>query len=470
MALLTAVTETGAVRGVKGANPAISVFRAIPFAAPPVGNRRFMPPEPAAPWAGERLCDHFAPACIQQLGSFGLYQKEFYPGEKRISEDCLYLNVWTPAASPEERLPVMFWIHGGGFGAGYSYEMEFDGEALGKQGVILVTVAYRCGALGFFAHPELSRRSATGCSGNLGIQDQFLALRWVRQNIAAFGGDPENITVFGQSAGGASVQAFLASPLVQGQFRRAIIQSAGAVNDRGRNRTLAELEQQGVLALEMLGWSVDELFTRDAAEVNTKLTEACTQVTGNRMSLGPVTDGYVLPDTPERAIARGDYLQGVSLMHGTVGGDGDLFAPGVQDGAASRIQAALPPVAFARVQEHAGRDPIYTYFFDRNLPGDDNGPFHSSELWYVFGTLNRCWRPFTGYDYDLSNAMIRYWAAFARTGDPNTEGLPAWPKNLASAPLSMVFSDDGFGARETICSEEARAALAKMVVSAQAGL
>lgn len=455
MALKKAATKYGLVSGVQGNNPSFTVFKGIPYARPPVGEYRFRAPVDPEPWEGELVCDRFAPAVIQELGSFGIYQKEFYPEPKVISEDSLYLNVWTPAGSENEKLPVMMWIHGGGYGGGYSYEMEFDGEAMCKRGCILVSIAYRCGTLGFFAHPKLSERCPMKVSGNYGMLDQIQALKWTRENIGAFGGDPDNITIFGQSAGGMSVQSLLASHLCRGMFKRAIVQSAGGLNDLDRTRTMAEKEQLGEKVLAELGWTFEELFTRPAVEVSEKIFEAARRISGTILPMQPCVDGYALNDSPGKCIAKGDIPEGVSIMTGSVSGDGGLFARGIPMDDPNReelvhIASYSAPAAWAKAYALTGRDPIYTYYFSRNLPGDNNGAFHSAELWYVFGTLFRCWRPFKGYDFELSNMMADYWTNFAKTGNPNGEGLPAWPVYTSANPLTMCFADDGIEARNII--------------------
>ena len=209
MALLKAKTESGMVEGLYSGNPEITVFKGIPYAAPPVDQLRWMPPQPAEPWDGVYQAYLFKDIPAQAEERHPFYSKEFYKCRKPMSEDCLYLNIWTPAASDNERLPVMFFIHGGGFKSGYSHEITFDGDALAQQGVLLVTIEYRLGSLGYLAHQSL--RGENGSCGNYGLLDQIAALKWVRRNIAAFGGDPERITVFGQSAGAMSVENLVTS-------------------------------------------------------------------------------------------------------------------------------------------------------------------------------------------------------------------------------------------------------------------
>ena len=435
MAILEVSTTLGKVRGVRANNPGYSVFRGIPYAAPPVGPLRFAPSQKAQPWEGIRDCSRWGSSCIQEPGSFGFYQKEFYPEPKVMSEDCLYLNIWTPAEASGEKLPVFFWIHGGGFSGGYGNEMEFDGEAMCKQGCILVTINYRLGCFGFFAHPELTARD--GKSGNAAMYDIIAALRWVHENIEAFGGDPDNITVHGQSAGGMAVRCVLASPPCKGLFCRAIIQSGGGLEEMFPLKSMAESEQFGIQVLETAGLTLDELLALPGEEVFTRVHDACVKLSGGALlvvSFGPCIDGEALTAMPSECFKTGK-INTTSIICGSVGGDAGLLGG----------KPWLPCVALGKNQA-AVSAPIYLYQFDRNPPGDNLGPFHSVELWYMFGSLYRAWRPWTGYDYELSDAMVRYWCNFAKTGDPNADGLTQWPAYTEAHPVVMHFTDAGFAA------------------------
>ena len=451
MALTLAQTKYGTVRGARGNNRGFTVFRGVPYGKSTAGALRFAPPQEPEPWSGVRDCIAFAPTCVQEQGSFSFYQKEFYPEPKTLSEDCLYLNVWTPAAEPGEKLPVFFWVHGGGYGGGYSYEQEFDGEAMCKRGCILVTIEYRCNSLGFFAHPELTARN--GRSGNAGFYDQLLALNWVHENIEAFGGDPDNITVHGQSAGAMSTRTLLTSPLAKGLVRRVIIQSGGGINDWSGFRSMQEQEQLGVRLLQTAKMTLDEAMRLPAEEVYARLQKAMFALFGGfggNLCFHPCLDGYGLAEAPGDAILAGR-LNTQSIMVGSVSGDIGLQAKLPED--ASDLPLRRRAVSFSsqtawgewNIQHDL--PPIYGYYFDRNLPGDERGAWHSSELWYMFGSLSRCWRPWTGYDYELSDAMVDYWCAFARTGDPKVEGRPDWPPYTAATPEIMCFSDDGYGTK-----------------------
>lgn len=403
------------------------VFRGIPYAAAPVGDLRWKRPVPPAPWRGVRKALDFAPSCPQHRSKPGtFYYKEFYTHEedKCWSENCLYLNIWTPAESADEKLSVLFWIHGGGFSHGSGWEVEFDGP--GFPSAVLVTVNYRCNALGFFNHPWLDAETEDGLSGNYGLYDQLAALWWTRENIEAFGGDPDNITIFGQSAGAMSVQMLLSSSLARGEFSKAILQSGGGFggfalqNDRESGAKLAQemIDALGVHSLEELRqvdvWRIVEL-------------SSCLS-----NSFRPIIDGRFLPDTPEN-IAKAGLTADVPTLLGSCLNEmsadtARLFRLGNENWC--RNQAAL------------GRTAPYLYLFDRQMPGDDAGAFHSAELWYVFATLDQCWRPLDERDQELSRIIRGYWANFAATGDPNGMGLPHWPPCVGEGPVEQVLGLD----------------------------
>lgn len=454
MALLEVKTNYGVVRGVRANNPGYSIFKGVPYAAPPVGDKRFAPPQKLESWEGVLDCSRWQNTCMQAPGSFGFYAKEFYPEPKQMDENCLYLNIWTPANSADEKLPVFFWIHGGGYGGGYSYEMEFDGEAMCKRGCILVSIEYRCNCFGFFAHPELTARN--GRSGNAGMEDQIAALQWTYENIAYFGGDPENITVHGQSAGAMSTRTLLASPRCKGILNRVIVQSGGGINDWSNFNTMEQQEAIGVQLLEEAGMRFDEIMSLPAKEVYARMNAAAGKLYpmgGDTLCFHPCVDGYSLTEGVGVSIEAGR-VNTQSIMCGSVSGDFGLSAklnkedPDLKQ--KQRVAAFSSQVAWGEHQIEKGRAPIYSYFFERNLPGDNLGAFHSSELWYMFGSLHRAWRPWTGYDYELSDAMVSYWCNFARTGNPNAEGLPEWPAYTADTPLTMNFADGGYGTKNLL--------------------
>ncbi|MCD8337714.1 MAG: carboxylesterase family protein [Lachnospiraceae bacterium] len=449
MALIEAKTKYGIVRGVRGNNRGFTVFRGIPYAKPPVGELRFAPPQELDPWDGVKLCSEFGNMSVQMREVYGHYRREFFPEPKEMGEDCLTLHMWTPAEEPGEHLPVFLWIHGGGYSWGYSYEQEFDGEAMCKRGCILVSIGYRCNAFGFLAHPELTKRN--GRSGNMGMEDQVLALRWVYENIAAFGGDPENITVHGQSAGAMSTRTLLTSPRCQGMIRHVILQSGGGINDWSEFRTMEEQEQIGVELLARAGLSFEQTMLAPAEELYKLLYSTMSIVMeqrGGGLGFHPCLDGYNLIEAPSKSILEGR-INCDAIMCGTVEGDSGLIHFTAENDEEARLKnrasAFSSQNALGDWNARHGSATIYTYFFDHSLPGDELGSWHSCELWYMFGTMARCWRPWTGYDYVLSDAMVDYWCNFARSGNPNGDTVPAWTAYTSETPETMCFSDGSFG-------------------------
>lgn len=423
--------EGGQIAGVPSGTEGVTVYKGIPYAAPPVGDLRWRHPQPVLPWRGVRLCDSFGPASLQSgqnEGSF--YWKEFFQaGEPEKSEDCLYLNVWTPASGKKDaKLPVMLWIHGGAFMNGYGYEIEFGGDAYAKKNVILVTINYRLGMCGFLSHPLLNAENGGKGSGNYGLFDQLAALHWVKKNIESFGGDPENITVFGQSAGAGSVQALISSPLTEGLIQRAIIQSGGGLGGIMGAKARAEAEVEGQAMWDAAGFTTLKQMRACPADTFPKILADYMKKQQRFMGLpyGPVIDGQLLEMTPNDVAMAGKALN-IPYMIGYVSED---IAPEVMKKAA---------IDWSLLLEKQGRKPAYVYCFSRDLPGEDmpddpksgglgnmKGAFHSSELWYVFGTLGNCWRPMEKGDYELSERMVTYWTNFAKTGNPNGKDLPVW--------------------------------------------
>lgn len=418
--------EGGQIEGVVDAE-GVAVYKGIPYAAPPVGDLRWKQPQPVQPWQGVRKCDKFGAASLQggqEEGSF--YWKEFYQdGNPEMSEDCLYLNVWTPAAGKDSRLPVMFWIHGGAFQNGFGHEIEFDGDAFAKKGVVLVTINYRLGMCGFLAHPLLTAENGGKGSGNYGLFDQLAALKWVKKNIAAFGGDPDNVTVFGQSAGAGSVQSLISSPLTKGYIQRAIIQSGGGLGGIISTKSLADVAATGKAMWDASGMTTLEQMRACPADrfQEIMMNYMKQQKTFNGMPYSPCVDGELLTASVYEAAISGQELD-IPYMIGYTSGD---LGP-------DRMKKSA--VDWSLLLEKQGRKPAYVYCFSRDLPGEDlkapngspimPGAFHSSELWYVFGTLDKCWRPMEKGDYELSERMVSYWTNFAKTGNPNGEGLPEW--------------------------------------------
>ena len=455
MALKQTIKSCGRAEGIPGKDPAITVFRGVPYAKPPVGELRFRPPAEPEGWEGIRTFDSFSRPCIQS-GRPG-------EGEMETAEDCLTLNIYTPAASEEERLPVMFWIYGGAFRGGNGADPEFDGEALSSRGDVVVTFNYRCSALGFFSTKELEQR--TGSAGNLGFLDQIAALRWVRTNIAAFGGDPQRVTVFGQSAGGISVRMLLTSPLAKGLFSRAVVQSGGGLNEADPVRTKDEFQELCRQCLDVLGWTVDDLLCRDAQEMQARLEEAAHEVlAGKELALfQPFLDGVSLTQVPGKAIARGKYAD-VPVICGTVAGDSWMFSrkvrEQVEDPACFRGFSLSPSQSWGRRQLGLGRSPIYTYYMDRRQPPREMhfhrgappfGDFapHSTEIAYVFGTLAVRNQAHTTWDYQISEQLQRYWVNFAATGNPNGPNLPEWPA-FTQTHQTLHIGDERIAAEDVV--------------------
>lgn len=445
----------------------VRVYKGIPFASPPVGALRWKPPRPVKPWPGVRACTEFGPWCPQPEPMLG--------GELgRMSEDCLFLNLWTPARSPADRLAVMVWIHGGGCTTGSGAMSYYNGEALARRGVVVVTVNYRLGPFGFLAHPLLAQESPHHVSGNYGLLDQIAALKWVRRNIAAFGGDPNRVTIFGESAGALCVCRLLVSPLARGLFHRAIAESGGV---HGRNRHLRKkrhglepAEKVGERIMAALGCTgandpVAALRAESVAEIM-KAANPAQGLFGRGNQFGPVIDGWVLPQDPGEAFAAGRQSR-VPFMVGSNADEGTVFlsqlpmkrplgyrwfvrrlagarAPGVlglfpvEDANVQQALNKLITVAFfvtearfvARTMTAAG-SPTYLYHFTR-IPevGRDRsrGAFHGLEVLYVFGTFSRVLGFPVPTEQPLCDIMGAYWTQFAKTGNPNKPGLTPWPR------------------------------------------
>ncbi len=440
-------TKKGLLEGVNAG--AYTVYKGVPYAKPPTGELRFRAPQEPDAWDGVKKADTFPNMCEQELPTpdstfTAAYYKEFYSNPDFVppmSEDCLYLNIWVPNQKSAEPMPVAFWIHGGAFSGGYSSEPEFDGAKFCEKGVILVTIEYRLNIYGFFAHRWLSAENERGISGNYGILDQLAALNWVSENIAAFGGNPDKITVFGQSAGSMSVQVLVSSELTKGKISGAILQSGiSCETDILYCPTLEEAEALGEKFVEFAGAeSLEELRAMDAEalqKARMKLEAYCWKTMKNGLILVPNADGYVLKDTVKNIWKNGK-MHHIPYMVGSTGNDLGMSPEEAAQGVPGLLQKEGK--LWAEKTEEIYKNPAYLYWFTHKLPGDDMGAFHSSEIWYVHGTLDRCWRPMEEEDYRLSEEMVTCWTNFMKKGDPNTEGQKNWPAYRKDAPFVKEF-------------------------------
>lgn len=459
MALHKAITKYGTAVGVDGNDPDISIFKGIPYAQPPVNELRFQPPVEPKKWTGEHRFDTWPSPCIQYTNK-QLHSEEInqIPDGK---EDCLYLNIFTPAKNEMECLPVMVWFFGGGFTNGWCADPEFRGEALVKKGIIQVTVNYRCGFLGFASHPFLSQHSKTHSSGNYGIMDQIAALKWIKDNIAAFGGDTSRITIFGQSAGGISCKLLLCCQQAEGLFRRVIIQSGGGLIAADPTRTANEMGSLVQDCLDLTGWKPEDLLHKEADEITEKMCDAAAEITEHKelFVFQPVVDNYLIKQVPEKAIAGGQFDDDIDIICGTVKGDSWMFSRGVREQVEkypniSSAFAYAPGIGWARHQIRNGRRPIRTYFMERDQ-GRGETP-HCSDIPYIFGTLGVA-RPNLGESFDqvISQSLTSYWTNFAKTGNPNEEGLPNWPYYTENSPYALHITDSNIISENIVQSLDA---------------
>jgi len=460
------LTEHGLVKGV--AAPGLTVYKGIPFAAPPVGDLRWRAPQPAAKWTGVRPATDFAPDPFQG------------DGKGNVSEDCLYLNIWTPAKSANEKVPVLVWIYGGGFSFGSTSTPVHNGEHLARKGVVLVSINYRVGPLGFLAHPELSAESPHHASGNYGLLDQIAGLQWVKKNIAAFGGDPDKVTIFGESAGGIAVSMLCASPEAKGLFRGAISQSGGSFGPSrpttypGENmKVLADAEQAGVAFATKAG-------AASIADLRKIAPEKLPPGWGSGAAW-PIVDGWVVPGDQHKLYEAGKYND-VAILVGYNSDEGLSFPSGKTPAEyiantqkrygpfADKLLAAYPagPAAvpktarnlsrdaafgwqtwsWANLQVLTGKSKVYLYHFDQHpahpagSPEADHGMAHGMDVPYVFQTLDPNDAKLTAGDRAISDAVSTYWTNFAKQGDPNGPGVPAWPQYTGKNGHVMHFHDE----------------------------
>jgi len=476
----TARTASGAVRGVVLAT-GIALFKGIPFAAPPIGDRRWKPPQAAANWQGVRDATRFGPQCMQAR----IYSDMVFRNEG-TSEDCLYLNVWTPKPASGERLPVLVYVYGGGFTAGDGSEPRYDGENLARRGLVVVTMSYRLGIFGFFSHPELSAESPDHASGNYGLMDQVAALRWVKSNIASFGGDPARVTIAGESAGSFSVSALMASPMAKGLFAGAIGESGALFGATLRAASLSDAEQRGVtFAKAIAAPSLAQLRALSAHELL-----AASGRTG-LPRFAPNIDGLFLSETPAAIYAAGkqahvpllagwnseessgravvanptseNFAASLSRIFGARAAEALTVYPGSAPEEIARAATDLASDQFIAygtwkwLEEHArSGQAVYRYYFSRPRPPLSEpastaasaasaasanpwaafplGAPHSTEIEYALGNLSRnavfAWTPD---DQKVSAVMMDYFVNFVKTGNPNGPGLPTWPQGKPDA-------------------------------------
>ena len=480
-------TDLGAVSGTYSATTGITAFKGIPYATPPVGDLRWKPTVPATKWTGVLKADHFGANCVQRPRPVmnGQTPEAFQTIQGSVSEDCLFLNVWTPAKSATEKLPVMVWIHGGGYSGGSGSIPMFDGEELARKGVVVITINYRLGLMGFLALKELDAESKQHVSGNYGILDMIESLKWISRNIAGFGGDPKNVTIFGESSGGSCVHHLTATPLAKGLFQRGISESGTfyARDPEGSGgpssmKTLAEAEAQDETYLHNAG--IDSLAKLRAMTVEQIL--ALPRERGAHGDFyGAVIDGYVYPDGYFTALNKGnvadvpyilggntdegggsphpvstvaEFQENLKRKFGDKADEAMKLYPATTDAEAAQAKNTLA-VDYGRMSKYlwaqayakVHHSPVYIYSWNHTLPGpnsDEEGANHTSEITYVFNSLAKAGpdRPFVQADKDVADKMTTYWTNFAKTGDPNGKGLPVWPVSTPDKKVEMVVGDN----------------------------
>jgi len=456
----------GSLSGAIDPTSHVAIFKGVPFAAPPVGDLRWREPQPVKPWTGVRDAREFSPSCMQHVhGDFLPWTRE-YLVQNGVSEDCLYLNIWTPQTNAKAKLPVIVYIPGGAFTEGSGEVPIYDGTNLAAKGLVVVTINYRLGVFGFLAHPELTAESPHHSSGNYGLLDQIAALAWVQKNISAFGGDPHRVTLWGQSAGAFSVGALLASPQAKGLFQRAMADSGLSVAGLPI-KDLHTAEQDGVkFAADHHGTNLKHLRAIPATDLL------------NVQRAGPILDGWLLPEPPNVVNAQGggsdvpvitgfqandgllslpslkspeDFNKYIESLYGSLATDFKRLYPAasleemqrsIQESTRDRERVSMFLWAKQRLQPY--RSPIYIYFFTHAIPWPQHpeyGAFHSGELPYFFDNLRLLDRPWQAVDRQLAQTASGYLKAFASTGDPNTAGLPEWRAVRPSLPETLDIND-----------------------------
>jgi para-nitrobenzyl esterase len=485
----TVKTVAGTVRATSDSTAALRIFKAIPYAAAPIGALRWQAPQPPISWTGTRKSDVFSAACMQNVST--TLTSILYNGSYSISENCLYLNVWTPAAASTDKRPVMVLIQGGSNTGGSASNPLYDGAGLARKGVVVVTFNYRLGVLGWLAHPELSAESPNKVSGNYGLLDQIAALQWVQANITGFGGDPGNVTVYSQSAGAQDANTLMASPLAKGLIHRAVLESGGTIPGiRGNARTLAQAEQGGVaFAATAKAADLAALRAMEAADL---------QVLSNTYPAAEIVDGYVLPDQIDKIFRAGQALD-IPVLAGSNSDDQTVFPPGfattlaafqatssalfgasagqvqsfynvTDDASAAAVRFIMPedfqsswqPYTLARTMTAKYKAKAYLYLFNRVPPyypdqvnyaeaADPTtlGAYHTLEQPYFYSNLEAWPRPYTATDVLLSDITSTYLVNFATSGDPNApltttaagNALPQWPVFANTGGQLMMLGD-----------------------------
>lgn len=447
-------TRYGAIEGIT--ENGCEVFKGIPYARPPIGALRFRKPQKPDSWTGVYRADHFRCKSMQAPPRPGFYRKEFYSDPNFVtdpSEDCLYLNIWIPLRREEEKLPVGVYVHGGAFMGGAGSNLPFVCNELAKEGVIIVTINYRLGALGFLCHPLLGVEGENQAGGNYGLWDQLEALRWVKENIESFGGDAGRITAFGQSAGAMSLQALALTKQAENLLSGMILQSGGGYeNPLSEYRSIEKAARIAEDLLKELGipegeWLESAGKKQQALErlqgiPMEKFMEAVDKVTGKSFAekagipFVPVIDGELLTKDGNQLIEEGRFLP----IHYMLGANrNDLTTEGEKGPAAETNLMHRGNVSFAQLVNEDKKNRAYVYYFTRQLPGDESGAFHSGELWYVFGSLEYGWRPWEPEDYALSEEMRGYWSRFMKTGDPNKAGSEDWQACTKEKPYYQIL-------------------------------
>lgn len=437
-------TQSGMVRGVMNETKKIVSFKGIPFAAPPVGNLRWREPQSPPMWEGIRNADTFGKSAIQiKQGFRNPYSKEFMV-QNDISEDCLFLNIWTPENITAKKRAVLVFIHGGSLVEGSGAIDVYDGEELSKKGIVVVTINYRLGAFGFLAHPELTGESPNKVSGNYGLLDQIAALKWIHSNIASFGGDPSRVTIAGQSAGAGSVNALIITPQAAGFFHGAITESGSRlINDRQIMPLLTDAEKLGVKFAQSKGASNIAKLRELTAEQLIKMDTTQAQI-----RFGRVIDGYYQLNNLSLVFAEGKqndthFMNGFNADETNyTGNKGDEFISLYSKGnknlekIAGQQQSLVNANLWMELRSKTSKTNAYEYFFTRAIPWPEHpefGAFHTGEIPYVFNNLKMINRPWTSIDTLVAERMSSYWINFVKTGNPNGKGLPKWssyqPKN-----------------------------------------